>query len=128
MTSEPDLSVEVAGIRFRTPLIAASGTFGYGTEYLDVADYSAIGAVCVKGLYLNPRDGCPPPRIWETPSGMLNAIGLQAIGVHRFIEEKMPRLRDLGPKILVNICGNSLEEYGELARVLDQVEGVAGIE
>jgi dihydroorotate dehydrogenase (NAD+) catalytic subunit len=124
----PDLSVDVAGIRFRTPLIAASGTFGYGTEYLDVADYEAIGGIAVKGLYLAPREGAPPPRIWETPSGMLNAIGLQEVGIERFIEEKMPRLRELRVAILVNICGSTLEEYAELARILDDVEGVSGIE
>lgn len=123
-----DLSVEIAGKKLSTPLIAASGTFGYGTEYVEIADYSAIGAIVAKGLYLNPREGCPPPRIWETPSGMLNAIGLQEIGVRRFIDEKMPQLRDLGPAILVNICGSTLEEYGELARILNDVEGVAGIE
>jgi dihydroorotate dehydrogenase (NAD+) catalytic subunit len=128
MKLEPDLSVEIAGIRLQSPLIAASGTFGYGTEYLDVVDYSAIGAFIVKGLYLDPREGRPPPRIWETPSGMLNAIGLQGIGVHRFIEEKMPKVRELGPAVLVNICGSTIEEYGELARILDQVEGVAGLE
>ncbi len=124
----PNLSVEIAGLMLASPLIAASGTFGYGTEYLDVADYSAIGAIAVKGLYLQPRPGCPPPRIWETPSGMLNAIGLQEIGVTRFIEEKLPELRELGPAVLVNICGSTLEEYGELARVLSDEEGVAGIE
>jgi len=124
----PDLSVTIAGIRFRTPLIAASGTFGYGTEYVDVADYSAIGGIAVKGLYLEPREGCAPPRIWETPSGMLNAIGLQEVGIERFIAEKMPRLRELDTTVLVNICGSSLEEYAELARILDDVEGVAGIE
>jgi dihydroorotate dehydrogenase (NAD+) catalytic subunit len=126
--SDPDLSVTVAGISFRTPLIAASGTFGYGTEYLDVADYDAIGGIAVKGLYLDPRDGAPPPRIWETPSGMLNAIGLQEVGIERFVAEKMPRLREIGTTILVNICGSSLEEYAELARILDGVEGVSGIE
>ena len=88
-----NLSVEIAGLKLTSPLIAASGTFGYGTEYLDVADYSAIGAFIVKGLYLDPRDGCAPPRIWETPSGMLNAIGLQGVGVHRFVEEKLPNWR-----------------------------------
>lgn len=125
---EPNLSVDIAGLQLANPLIAASGTFGYGTEYIDLADYSAIGAIVAKGLYLEPRDGCAPPRIWETPSGMLNAIGLQEIGVRRFIEEKMPRLRELAPAILVNICGSSLEEYAELARVLDQVEGISGLE
>lgn len=124
----PDLSVTIAGIHFGTPLIAASGTFGYGTEYLDVADYGAIGGIVVKGLYLEPREGCAPPRIWETPSGMLNAIGLQEVGIERFVSEKMPRLRELETAILVNICGSSIEEYAELARILDDVEGVSGIE
>ncbi len=125
---EPDLSVELAGLQLANPLIAASGTFGYGTEYVALADYSAIGAIVAKGLYLEPRAGCAPPRIWETPSGMLNAIGLQEIGVQRFIKEKMPRLRELTPAIVVNICGSSLEEYAELARILDQVQGVSGLE
>ena len=124
----PNLSVTIAGIRFKTPLIAASGTFGYGTEYVDVADYGAIGGIAVKGLYLEPREGCAPPRIWETPSGMLNAIGLQEVGVKSFIADKMPRLRELDTSVLVNICGSSLEEYAELARILDDVEGVSGIE
>jgi dihydroorotate dehydrogenase (NAD+) catalytic subunit len=128
MTTSPELSVEIAGIRFRTPLIAASGTFGYGTEYVDVADYDAIGGIVVKGLYLAPREGARPPRIWETPSGMLNAIGLQEVGIERFVEEKMPRLRELGTTILVNICGSTIEEYAELARILDGVEGVSALE
>ncbi len=126
--TKPDLSVTIAGIHFRTPLIAASGTFGYGTEYLDVVDYSAIGGIVVKGLYLEPREGCAPPRIWETPSGMLNAIGLQEVGIEKFVTEKMPRLCELDTSVLVNICGSSLEEYAELARILDDVDGVSGIE
>lgn len=123
-----DLSVEIAGLTLPTPLIAASGTFGYGDEYLGVADYEAIGAVSAKGLYLNPRDGCPPPRIWETPSGMLNAIGLQEVGIERFLAEKLPSVRELGKVLLANICGSSFEEYGELSRRLDQAEGVHAIE
>jgi dihydroorotate dehydrogenase (NAD+) catalytic subunit len=128
MTTSPDLFVEIAGVRFRTPLIAASGTFGYGTEYRDVADYDAIGGIVVKGLYLAPREGARPPRIWETPSGMLNAIGLQEVGIERFVEEKMPRLRELAMPILVNVCGSTIEEYAELARILDGVEGVSALE
>ena len=123
-----DMGVEVAGLRLPTPLIAASGTFGYGDEYRAVADYGCIGAVSVKGLYLEPREGCPPPRIWETPSGMLNAIGLQEVGIRRFLDEKLPAVRALGKVVLANICGSSLAEYGELARILDQAEGVSGIE
>lgn len=125
---EPDLSVEIAGLRLPTPLIAASGTFGYGDEYRGVADYSAIGAVSAKGLYLEPRPGCPPPRIWETPSGMLNAIGLQEVGIREFLAKKLPAVRALGKVLLANICGSSLEEYAELARILDGAEGVHGIE
>ena len=125
---EPDLSVEVAGLRLPTPLIAASGTFGYGDEYRGVADYSAIGAVSAKGLYLEPRPGCAPPRIWETPSGMLNAIGLQEVGIREFLAKKLPAVRALGKVLLANICGSSLDEYAELARILDDAEGVHGIE
>jgi len=124
----PDLSVEISRLKLGSPLIAASGTFGYGTEYGGVVDYSAIGAIAVKGLYLDPRPGCPPPRIWETPSGMLNAIGLQEVGVTRFLEDKLPELRKLGPAVIANICGSTLEEYAELARILNDVDGVAGIE
>lgn len=123
-----DMGVEIAGLRLPTPLIAASGTFGYGDEYRAVADYDCIGAISAKGLYLEPRPGCAPPRIWETPSGMLNAIGLQEVGIRRFLTEKLPVVRDLGKIVIANICGSSLAEYGELARILDQAEGVAGIE
>ena len=123
-----DLAVEVAGLRLPTPLIAASGTFGYGDEYRQVVDYDCIGAISVKGLYLEPRKGCPPPRIWETPSGMLNAIGLQEVGIRRFLDEKLPAVRALGKIVIANICGSSLEEYGELSRILDQAEGVSAIE
>ena len=123
-----DLSVDVAGLRLPTPLIAASGTFGYGDEYQGVADYDCIGAIAAKGLYLKPRPGCPPPRIWETPSGMLNAIGLQEVGIRRYLAEKLPPVRALGRTIIANICGSSFFEYGELARILDQADGVAAIE
>ena len=91
-----DLSVEVGGLRLSNPLIAASGCYGYGVEYADAVDLSTLGAVASKGLFLAPREGHPPQRIVETPSGMLNAIGLQGIGVHRYIAEKLPELRRLG--------------------------------
>ena len=87
-----DLSVRIGGLSLKNPLIAASGCFGYGTEYADLVDLSSLGGVAVKGLFLAEREGHPPPRIVETPAGMLNAIGLQGIGVHRFIAEKMPEL------------------------------------
>jgi dihydroorotate dehydrogenase (NAD+) catalytic subunit len=123
-----DLSVSIGSLRLRNPLIAASGSFGYGVEYAEVVDLSTLGGISVKGLFLKEREGHPPPRIVETPSGMVNAIGLQGIGVHRFIAEKMPELRRLGALVIVNICGSSIDEYAELARILSQVEGVAALE
>jgi dihydroorotate dehydrogenase (NAD+) catalytic subunit len=124
----PDLTCRLGSLTLKNPLIAASGCFGYGTEYAEIVDLSTLGAIAVKGLFLSEREGHPPPRIVETPSGMLNAIGLQGIGVHRFVQEKMPELRERGAVVLVNICGTTLEEYVELARILSDVEGVAALE
>jgi dihydroorotate dehydrogenase (NAD+) catalytic subunit len=124
----PDLSVQIGPLKLANPVIAASGCFGYGVEYADVVDLSTLGGVAVKGLFLKEREGHPPPRIVETPSGMLNAIGLQGIGVHRFIREKLPELRDRRAVVLVNICGTTLDEYVELARILSDAEGVAALE
>ena len=123
-----DLTARIGPLTLRNPLIAASGCFGYGVEYADIVDLSSLGGVAVKGLFLEEREGHPPPRIVETPSGMLNAIGLQGIGVHRFVREKMPELRRLGATVIVNICGTTLDEYVEVARVLSDVEGVAALE
>ncbi|MFB3853229.1 MAG: dihydroorotate dehydrogenase [Vicinamibacterales bacterium] len=123
-----DLSVSIGSLRLKNPLIAASGCFGYGVEYAGVVDLASLGAIVVKGLFLDEREGHPPPRIVETPSGMVNAIGLQGIGVRRFIAEKMPELRRLNAVVFVNICGSTLEEYVELARILSDVEGVAALE
>ncbi|MBK5297852.1 MAG: dihydroorotate dehydrogenase [Vicinamibacteria bacterium] len=123
-----DLSVRLGPLTLKNPLIAASGCFGYGLEYGEVVDLSSLGGVCVKGLFLSEREGHPPPRIVETPGGMLNAIGLQGIGVHRFIAERLPELRERGATVLVNICGVTLDEYVEVARVLSDAEGVAAIE
>jgi dihydroorotate dehydrogenase (NAD+) catalytic subunit len=123
-----DLSVAIGGLTLRNPLIAASGCFGYGTEYGEIVDLSSLGGVAVKGLFLREREGHPPPRIVETPAGMLNAIGLQGIGVHRFVAEKMPELRARGAVVIVNICGTTLQEYVELATILSDVEGVAALE
>ncbi len=124
----PDLSVDVGGLRLTNPIIAASGCFGYGVEYAHLVDLASLGGVAVKGLFLEPRDGHPPPRIVETPAGMLNAIGLQGIGVHRFVDEKLPPLRDAGATVIVNICGSTVAEYAELARILSDADGVAAIE
>jgi dihydroorotate dehydrogenase (NAD+) catalytic subunit len=123
-----DLSVDVGGLRLSNPLIAASGCYGYGVEYADAVDLSTLGAVASKGLFLAPREGHPPQRIVETPSGMLNAIGLQGIGVHRYIAEKLPELRRLGVTNIINICGSTLDEYVELARILSDAEGVHALE
>ena len=124
----PDLSVQIGSLRLTNPLMAASGCFGYGVEYAGALDISTIGAVVSKGLFLTEREGHPPERIVETPSGMINAIGLQGIGVHRFIREKLPELRALGATTVVNICGTTLDEYCEVARALSDVEGVAALE
>jgi dihydroorotate dehydrogenase (NAD+) catalytic subunit len=123
-----DLSVKVGSLEMPNPLIAASGCFGYGVEYEEVVDLSSLGGVAVKGLFLSEREGHVPPRIAETPSGMLNAIGLQGIGVHRFVGEKLPRLRELGARVIVNVCGTTLDEYAEVSRILSDHEGVAAIE
>ena len=123
-----DLSVRIGSLHLRNPFLSASGCFGYGVEYADAFDLSTLGGVVVKGLFLNEREGHPPPRIVETPAGMLNAIGLQGIGVHRFVAEKMPELRRLGATVIVNICGTTLDEYCEVARVLSDTEGVAALE
>lgn len=123
-----DLSVRLGALTLKNPLIAASGCFGYGTEYADIVELSSLGGVAVKGLFLTEREGHAPPRIVETPAGMLNAIGLQGIGVHRFIAEKMPELRARGATVIVNICGTTIQEYVELASLLSDVEGVAALE
>jgi len=123
-----DLSVTLGALRLRNPFIAASGCFGYGLEYAESIDLATLGGVAVKGLFLAEREGHAPPRIVETPGGMLNAIGLQGIGVHRFVAEKLPELRRLGATTFVNICGSTLDEYREVARVLADAEGVAAIE
>jgi len=124
----PDLSVRLGSLTLRNPIIAASGCFGYGVEYSEAVDLASLGGVAVKGLFLAEREGHPPPRIVETPSGMLNAIGLQGIGVHRFVAERLPELRRLGATVFVNICGSTIDEYCEVARVLSDTEGVAALE
>jgi dihydroorotate dehydrogenase (NAD+) catalytic subunit len=123
-----DLSVRIGALHLRNPFLSASGCFGYGVEYAHALDLSSLGGVVVKGLFLNEREGHPPPRIVETPSGMINAIGLQGIGVHRFVKEKMPELHRLGATVIVNVCGTTIDEYCEVSRVLSDTEGVAALE
>src|SRR5260221_1031044 len=123
-----DLSVRIGSLTLKNPLVAASGCFGYGVEYGEVVDLSTLGAIVSKGLFLEPREGHPSPRIVETPAGMLNAIGLQGIGARRFVDEKLPELRARGATVIVNVCGTTLDEYVEVSRVVSDAEGVAAIE
>jgi len=123
-----DLSVEIAGIRFKNPVWTASGTFGYGLEFAPFLDLNKLGAIVLKGLSLHPSRGNPPPRIMETPAGMLNSIGLQNIGVDYFLEEKLPQLRRFDTRIIVNFFGDTMEEYAEVAARFNGVEGVSALE
>jgi dihydroorotate dehydrogenase (NAD+) catalytic subunit len=123
-----DLSVRIGSLTLATPLIAASGCFGYGVEYADIVDLSSLGAIVVKGLFLEAREGHPAPRIVETPSGMVNAIGLQGIGVRRFVKEELPRLRSLGATVIANVCGTTIQEYVEVSKILSEAEGIAALE
>jgi dihydroorotate dehydrogenase (NAD+) catalytic subunit len=125
---KPDMSVEIAGLKMRNPVMTASGTFGYGEEYSEYVNLEEIGAIITKGLSLRPRSGNPTPRLVETPGGMLNAIGLQNVGVDAFVEKKLPFLRTVDTPVIVNLFGNSLEEYGDLAARLDRIPEVAGVE
>ena len=123
-----DLSVRIGSLTLKNPVMSASGCFGYGVEYAAAVDLSMLGAVVVKGLFLKPREGHPSPRIVETPAGMINAIGLQGIGVHRFVSEKLPELRAHRATVVVNVCGTTVDEYAEVSRILSDAEGVHAIE
>jgi dihydroorotate dehydrogenase (NAD+) catalytic subunit len=123
-----NLGVELAGIRMKNPVLAASGTCGYGLELAEVIDLGRLGGVVTKGLFMEPREGHPPPRITETPSGLLNAIGLQGIGVRAFVRDVLPRLGAHDTRILVNVCGDTVQEYADVASVLDGAPAVAGLE
>jgi len=124
----PRMDVEVAGIKFRNPVMPASGTFGYGQEYAPYLDLNQLGAIVTKGLSLDPKAGNPTPRIAETTGGMLNAIGLQNVGVDAFINQKMPFLEQFDTPIIVNFFGNTAEEYAEVAARLNDVPTVAALE
>src|SRR3990172_5944112 len=125
---KPDLSVRIAGIEFSNPVIAASGTFGYGEECSKYIDLNRIGGIAVKGLSSKPNNGNPPPRICETSAGMLNSIGLENIGADAFIRDKLPYLRKYRTRIIVNIFGFSEKEYLEVAEKLDSAKGIDAIE
>jgi dihydroorotate dehydrogenase (NAD+) catalytic subunit len=122
------LAVELGPLRLKNPVMVASGTFGYGQEYSSLVPLESLGAVVVKGISLEPRAGNQPPRIWETCGGMLNSIGLQNVGLQTFLQEKLPWLRPLQVPVIVNLFGNTVEEYGELAAGLDGHEGINALE
>jgi len=124
----PDLGAKLGPLELKNPVIAASGTFGYGLEYEGLVDLHLLGAIVVKGVSLRPMAGNPPPRIVETPSGMLNSIGLANIGLDAFLREKLPRLKGFDTQVIVNIYGHHIDDYGELASALKGVEGVAALE
>ena len=125
----PDLRVSVAGIALKNPIIAASGTFGYGVEFEDVVHLDKLGGFVVKGLSREPMAGNPPPRLYETAAGMLNAIGLQNLGVRAFVEEKLPKLRRLkNIVVFANVFGNAREDYEQVIRVLNEADGIAAYE
>jgi dihydroorotate dehydrogenase (NAD+) catalytic subunit len=127
-TAQPDLQVTLAGVRMKNPVMTASGTFGYAREYARLVDLNRLGGIIVKGLSLEPSRGNPPPRIVETPCGMLNAIGLENVGVERFINEKWPFLKNLATPVWVNIYGKVSEEYARVAERLNALPGLAGVE
>lgn len=125
---KPNLSVDIGGLILKNPVMTASGTFGYGEEYGELFDLNELGAVVVKGTTLLPRVGNPPPRVTETPGGMLSSCGLQNIGVEAFIRDKMPFLRRHSTAVVVNVAGDSIEDFVEIARRLDAVPGVSALE
>jgi dihydroorotate dehydrogenase (NAD+) catalytic subunit len=128
VVNKPRLAVNIGGIQMKSPVATASGTFGYGPEYAPYLDLNRLGAIVVKGITLKPRAGNPPPRLAETPAGILNAIGLQNPGVERFIAEALPYLSGYDLPVIVNIAGDTVEDYARLAGRLDRVPGVAGLE
>lgn len=125
---KPDLSVEIAGIKLKNPVMTASGTFGSGREYRELVDVRALGAIVAKTVTLKKREGNPPPRICETASGMLNSIGLQNEGMEHFVNEELPFLRRFEVPIIINIAGSTVAEYVELCRKLSAAAGVSAIE
>jgi len=124
----PRIDVEIAGIHFENPVLTASGTFGYGQEFARLIDLDRLGGICVKGISAEPMEGNPSPRIYETAAGMLNAIGLQNVGAKKFLKEKLPFLRTLRTRCIVNVFGYSTEEYVRAIEILNAGEGIDGYE
>lgn len=126
--TQPDLRVKLGPLELKNPVMTASGTFGYGQEFEGLVDLNLLGAIIVKGLSLDAKAGNPPPRIVETPCGMLNAIGLANMGLETFMKEKLPWLQSLDTEVIVNIYGHSIDEYGNLAAALKGVDGISALE
>lgn len=124
----PELSVDIGGLVLRNPVMTASGTFGYGQEFDELVDLNRLGAIIVKGLSLLPSPGNPPPRIIETPCGMLNAIGLENIGIDAFVKDKLPFLKQFKTPVLINVYGKTVDEYGAMAARIDALSDIAGME
>lgn len=128
MKGNIDLGINIAGISMKNPVMVASGTFGFGREYSDFYDINKLGAIVTKGLTPMPRPGNPPPRLWETPAGMLNSVGLENPGVEKFIEQEWPGLSTLSTPVIANIDGDTVEDYYQIARHLCSLEGLAALE
>jgi dihydroorotate dehydrogenase (NAD+) catalytic subunit len=124
----PDLATDLGFLKLRNPVLAASGTFGYGPEFAPFMDLSGIGGIIVKGLYYAPREGNPPPRLVETSAGLINAIGLQGVGVEKFAAEVLPGLRTIDTAVIVNVCGADDDEYLRVIEFLNRQEGIAAYE
>jgi dihydroorotate dehydrogenase (NAD+) catalytic subunit len=125
---DPSLEMTVCGIRFRNPVLAASGTFGYGVEFEKLVDLNTLGGIVVKGLSREPIEGNPAPRLWEARGGMINSVGLQNVGVRKFVSDKLPELRRYTTPVIANVFGYAAEDYVEVTRVLNDAEGVAAYE
>jgi dihydroorotate dehydrogenase (NAD+) catalytic subunit len=126
--ADVDLSVAIGALRLRNPIIAASGTFGYGLEFAHLVALNRLGGLVTKGLSLQPIEGAPAPRLCETPSGMLNAVGLQNVGVQDFVKQKLPELRKFDVPVFANVFGYCQEDYVEVIRILEDAEGLSGYE
>ncbi len=128
MVKNVDLSVDLGFVRLKNPVMVASGTFGYGREFADFVSLEKLGALVVKGISLKPRGGNPPPRLCEVTGGLINSIGLENVGVEVFLSDKLPYLQKRNVTVIVNIFGETLEEYAKVAEMLDGKEGITGLE
>ncbi len=128
MSADPSLAISLCGVPLRNPVIAASGTFAYGVEFERLVDLNALGGLIVKGISIEPMEGNPAPRLYETAAGMINSVGLQNIGVRAFVKEKLPALAKLKTAVFANVFGYRSEDYAEVARALEDHEGLAGYE